>query len=258
MDVTTCGAVAPYNQLLGGKLVALLMASPTVVDAYRERYKGAESVIASRMQAKPVRRQANLALLCRRIYGVGSSQYNRLRLRFEHGPGGGHHEIAYHLAGQTQGYGTVHIAADTYDAMKALLAVHSRTESNRFGAGVNVKMRTVGAALSLVGLQDLQQHQESRLVYLAPLAPNWRRVLLGLEPAPNYALDDSAGTADVIEAWKARYMVPRVLRTRDGHGERFDLVEQICEEDRVRVDVEPPSIGPLFESDNEVEVPDIE
>lgn len=247
MDVTTCGAVAPYNQLLGGKLAALLMASPAVVDAYRERYDGADSVIASRMQGRPVQRPADLALLCTTsLYGVGSSQYNRLRLRLADGPRGARRELAYHLAGKTLGFGTVHVAADTYEAMKALLAVHARSESSQFGAGVNVKMRTVGAALALVGLHDLQQHQESRLVYLAPLAPNWRRALLGLDTAPTYALEGEEGTAEVVEAWKARYLVPRVLRTLDGHGAPFDLPEQIRAEQRVHVEALPPPLGPLF------------
>ena len=248
MDVTTCGAVAPYNQLLGGKLAALLVASPAVVDAYRERYQGADSHIASRMQARPVQRPADLALLCTTsLYGVGSSQYNRLRVRLDGGPGGERRDLAYHLAGKTLGFGTVHVAADTYEAMKSLLEVHARQESSRFGAGVNVKMRTVGAALALVGLHDLQRHQESRLVYLAPLAPNWRRALLGLDDAPDYPVEGEGGTAEVVAAWKKRYLVPRALRTRDGHGEPFDLPEQIRAESRVHVDAKPPPLGPLFD-----------
>ena len=252
MDVTTCGAVAPYNQLLGGKLAALLMASPAVVDAYRERYEGADSHIASRMQARPVQRPADLALLCTTsLYGVGSSQYSRLRLRLDDSPTGDRREMAYHLAGKTLGFGTVHVAADTYEAMKALLDVHARSESSQFGAGVNVKMRTVGAALALVGLHGLQRHQESRLVYLAPLAPNWRRALLGFDATPEYVLNGDEGTAEVVEAWKARYLVPRVLRTTDGHGEPFDLPEQIRAEDRVHVDALPPPLGPLFDAEEE-------
>lgn len=225
MDVTTCGALPPYNQLLGGKLAALLLASPDVVGAYRARYADAESVIASRMEARPVTRPADLVLLCTTsLYGAGSSQYNRLRVAVGRG------EVAYHLAGRTLGYGTVHVAPDTYAAMRALLAAHDRSESDAFGAGVNVKMRRVGAALALVGLSGLEAHQQSRLVYLAPLARNWRRVLLGLDGTPDYPLDHESGTADVIDAWRRRYLVPRVLRTRDGHGEPFDLVGKIRSE----------------------------
>lgn len=229
MDVTTCGAVAPYNQLLGGKLAALMVASPVVISAYRERYCDAPSVIASRMQAQPVQRPADLVLLCTTsLYGAGSSQYNRLRVSI-----GADREVAYHLAGKTLGFGTIHVAADTYETMKALLAAHDLSESYVFGAGVNVKMRTVGAALSLVGLSGLENHQEGRLVYLAPLARNWRRVLLGLDKAPDYELDMDTGTDDVVEAWRTRYLVPRILRTHDGHGHPFDLEARIRSEDQV-------------------------
>jgi hypothetical protein len=38
LELTTCGAIAPYNALLGGKLTALLMLSPEVSDDYRRRY----------------------------------------------------------------------------------------------------------------------------------------------------------------------------------------------------------------------------
>jgi hypothetical protein len=38
MDITVCGAIPPYNPILGGKLVCALLCSPEVVRAYRERY----------------------------------------------------------------------------------------------------------------------------------------------------------------------------------------------------------------------------
>jgi len=38
MDITTCGAVAPYNHLLGGKLVSMLICSPEVVEYYKDKY----------------------------------------------------------------------------------------------------------------------------------------------------------------------------------------------------------------------------
>ena len=250
MDVTTCGALAPYNQILGGKLVALLLASPQVVQAYFRRYDGADSIIASRMQARAVQRPANLVLLCTTsLYGGGSSQYSRLGALVGRDPDGTPREVSYHLAGKTLGYGTVHVAPDTYAAMRALLAAHGRSESDQFGAGVNAKMRRVSAALALVGLGGLEAHQQSRLVYLAPLARNWRRVLLGLDDAPDYPLDPKTGTADVVDVWRQRYFVPRVLRTHDGHGDPFDLVSKIRNEDAVTVPVntQSRSHGPLFE-----------
>jgi hypothetical protein len=47
MDLIVCGAIPPYNLLLGGKLVAMLMVSPQVVHDYRQKYQYAISNIAS-------------------------------------------------------------------------------------------------------------------------------------------------------------------------------------------------------------------
>jgi hypothetical protein len=47
MDISICGAIAPYNSLLGGKLVSLLLCSPEVVKEYEARYGEQTSVIAS-------------------------------------------------------------------------------------------------------------------------------------------------------------------------------------------------------------------
>src|SRR5437899_6175427 len=81
-DVSVCGAIAPYNVLLGGKLVALLMTSQEVRDAYRKRYAGQVSIISSQMAGREIYRPAELKLLTTTsLYGNGSSQYNRLRLR---------------------------------------------------------------------------------------------------------------------------------------------------------------------------------
>ena len=45
MDITTCGAVPPYSEVLAGKLVALLMASPQAIADYQERYHDSPSQI---------------------------------------------------------------------------------------------------------------------------------------------------------------------------------------------------------------------
>ncbi|MGF1614539.1 MAG: Druantia anti-phage system protein DruA [Gammaproteobacteria bacterium] len=63
MEITVCGAVPPYNHLLGGKLVCLLMISPQVVRHYRERYSDVISVIASQMAGRPITKKPHLAFL---------------------------------------------------------------------------------------------------------------------------------------------------------------------------------------------------
>ncbi|NTV79526.1 MAG: DUF4338 domain-containing protein [Clostridiales bacterium] len=39
MDIIVCGAIPPYNELLGGKLVSILACSPQVISDYTQRYK---------------------------------------------------------------------------------------------------------------------------------------------------------------------------------------------------------------------------
>ena len=76
-----CGAVQPYNAILGGKLVAMLAASPEIVVEYRHRYSAAQSEIASSMAGRPIVRTPVLVLLgTTSLYGVGSSQYNRIEI----------------------------------------------------------------------------------------------------------------------------------------------------------------------------------
>ena len=73
-DVSICGAVHPYNQLLGGKLVALLLTSDEMRNAYLRRYGGQTSVIASQMAGRAVSKPADLRVLTTTsLYGVGSS-----------------------------------------------------------------------------------------------------------------------------------------------------------------------------------------
>src|SRR5690606_32972815 len=99
---TTCGAIPPYGPLLAGKLAALLLASPTIIQDYRVKYLSTESHIASRMAGKKIARRPNLVLLCTTsLYYVGSSQYNRIRAPTSSG------ELKYIQIGETLGFGAV-------------------------------------------------------------------------------------------------------------------------------------------------------
>ena len=60
VELNVCGAIPPYNEILGGKLVALLATSPQVVHDYKTRYENKASEIASRLKGQPVCRPAEL------------------------------------------------------------------------------------------------------------------------------------------------------------------------------------------------------
>ncbi|HXG71209.1 MAG TPA: Druantia anti-phage system protein DruA [Gemmatimonadaceae bacterium] len=217
MDITVCGAIAPYNRVLGGKLVSLLMASPEIRDEYAKRYGRAESVIASSIAGRAVIRRPQLVLLgTTSLFGVGGSQYNRLRLDAAHFGGEPGAVLGYEMLGRTIGYGSYHFSQATMDSLEPLLAQlqGGRRVNSIFGEGVNPKLRKVRGALDAIGLPSdaLLQHGSPRLVYGVALAKNFREVLFGLDRRPKYLLRAGPSTTGAIaDFWRVRWLAKRVL-----------------------------------------------
>ena len=220
MDITVCGAVAPYNPILGGKLVCLLLCSPEVVHAYRQRYRGQVSVIASSMAGKEIRRDPQLVLLATTsLYGAGSSQYNRLKVAVEAVGGSGPHTVGFIELGKSEGFGSFHFSKETVRIAQGLLG---RLESGRkvnsiFGEGVNPLMRKMREALSMVSLPSeiLLRHGNQRIIYGVPLASNFKQILLGLDNRAHYLLplaDAETITEELSKFWKTRWLSARIDR----------------------------------------------
>lgn len=213
-DLTVCGAVAPYNELLGGKLVAMLAASPTVVRAYAERYGESASEIASGMAGRAIVRRNQLVLLgTTSLYGANSSQYNRLSM-----PGqvlGGHSPIEYRRVGRSRSFGTSHLSSGSVDALVHLVEEASGTRVNSiFGEGVNPKLRKVRHGLDLLGWpsDDLLQHGRQRIIYSVSLVTNLLPYLIGLdaEPAYRFRSNVAGDTAKVVAWWAERWLDRRL------------------------------------------------
>lgn len=213
-DVSVCGAVAPYNALLGGKLVALLMTSQDVRDAYRARYGDQASLISSQMAGRAIYRPAELKVLTTTsLYGNGSSQYNRLRLRAADYP-----ELDYDLAWQelakTAGYGTVHLSTLTVRTLREISERNYRARriNNRFGEGASPRLRQIREAVELLGIDSsaVLNHATPRIFYGCELHPGAREELLGL-----YPVTESKGptTAVISALWRQRWLANRLRNT---------------------------------------------
>jgi hypothetical protein len=220
MDITVCGAVAPYNALLGGKLVAALLCSPEVTQYYATRYGRQQSLIASSMCGKGVVRRPSLVFLgTTSLYGTGASQYNRIKIPAAAIGGDDGATIEYQPLGFSIGYGSFHFSNDTVGIIETLLA---RTNGGRkvnsiFGEGVNPLMRKIREGLDVVGLpsDQLLQHGNRRIVYGISLAHNFRDVLVGLQRRPQYMLpqDQPAHTtAEIVAYWVRRWLDSRTRR----------------------------------------------
>jgi len=218
MDIMVCGAVAPYNAILGGKLTCLLMGSPEVVRAYAKKYVDHVSVIASGMKGKKVQRIPRLVLLCTTsLYGNGSSQYNRVKLPADVVGGRPSLCLRYEELGTSQGFGSFHFSKESVRLADALLgrSKQGRKVNSIFGEGVNPLMRKMREALTLVGLPSdmLLKHGNRRIVYGIPLAENFRRLLLGLETRPHYIVPQSGRrkkTAMISAYWINRWLSKRI------------------------------------------------
>ena len=216
MEITVCGAVAPYTHLLGGKLVCLLMMSPRVVQDYNQRYSRMASIIASKMAGRPVVKEPSLVFLgTTSLYTDHSSQYNRVRLPLGsvRGLSG---EIRYSQLGRTLGFGSLNLSAESERGLTAIAAMASGYKNVNFvfGEGPSPKFRQLREGFSALGLNqsNLLNHGSPRIVYGVQLAANTNRLLLGIDNEPDYFLP--LGVADteaqIVDHWRERWLARRL------------------------------------------------
>lgn len=255
-DITVCGAIAPYSPILGGKLVSMLAASPEVIAAYRRRYSAQQSEIASSMAGRPIVRPSHLVFLgTTSLYGVGSSQYNRLRMPAVRLGGRSNEQLAFVELGRSGSYGTSHFGSATVDALVELVqqSLSGQRVNSIFGEGVSPKLRKIRDGLDRLKLPTdaLLMHGRHRIVYGVPLIRNLREYLLGMEREPDYLfnLDDpKAGTRAIVSWWMDRWLFARlqsdnVLRQVESHS----LVRPVRHGARVTLPPEDINQTNLFE-----------
>jgi hypothetical protein len=220
-DLSVCGAVAPYNAILGGKLVALLAASREAHEAWRGKYEGQFSIISSQMAGRPISRSADLKVLTTTsLYGRGSSQYNRLRLQ----PAtyrGLHAGMEWEkLEETTAGYGTLHMGNDTVQRLREFSedAYGARRINNRFGEGTSPRLRQVREGLDALGItsDDVLNHATPRLFYACALNAGAKDQLIGLTTKRS---GKQASSDQIAEAWRQRWLCSRI--------QSDDVLEQV-------------------------------
>lgn len=229
MDIIVCGAIPPYAELLGGKLVAMLMASPQVIEDYRTRYADQPSEIASRVAGRPIARSADLVFLgTTTLYHVGSSQYERIKIP---APGGA--ILRYERLGHTEGFGSALLSGQTTIFLRELVvrAEGMRRVNNVFGEGISPRLRQIRDGLGEVGIPQnvVLKHSCPRIIYGLSLAANAFPYLRGEEDAPQYyfsLIDSYQQTAAIANFWLQRWLWPRFHRS-----ESLRKTEMFCKRD---------------------------
>ena len=216
MDIIVCGAIPPYNELLGGKLVSILACSPIVIRDYTFRYTNQVSEIASRMKGQKVIRDSHLVYLgTTSLYAVGSSQYNRIKV-----PLWDDGVLEYRRMGITEGYGTVFFSKETTSLFSRILEQQDggKRINHVFGEGTSPRFRMISRGLSTIGIKadTFLHHYSPRIVYSIDLARNTKEFLMGLSDKVDYGLDLSNerevrdNTQYLIDYWYKRWLEKRL------------------------------------------------
>ena len=174
MDAYILGAAPPYNELLCGKLIASLIKSSDVANAFRHKYKDSVGLISGNKK-NPYLTVVTLTSALGR-----SSVYNRLNLDGE---------SIFKKIGMTEGWGHFHVSNEIFiKIVKYLREIgDSVVESYSFGGGPNWKIRIIKRALKKLGMHEmLMRHGFLREVYICEMANNSLSVLLEEEIIPDY------------------------------------------------------------------------
>lgn len=192
MDAYVIGALPPYNYLLGGKLVAYILASKEIREIYRDKYRDKISIISGEQRNNLV------GLFTTGLYGR-SSQYNRLKYDSM---------TLYQKIGQTKGFGTLHLTNETFVAMQEFLTSRGVNIQNTFGAGPSWTMRVINQTGKMLNFDPkfLLNHSFKRDIYFIPFGEKSVEFLRGETKQPIYF---NYSKNQLVEHWKRRWFDKR-------------------------------------------------
>ena len=207
MDAYVLGAVPPYADLLGGKLVASLIASEEVANKFEERYGNKAGLISGKQK------QARLTLVTVTSALGRSSMYNRLRLMQSPQRQTDKPVVELRKLGATTGYGHFQITDDLFSQLRRVLQEdgHKYADGHQFGDGPNWRIRVARIGLQSLGLNpdEVLKHGIRREVYAMPIASNSREFLSGKEEE---SIFDYLTVDEISVLARKRWLVPRSER----------------------------------------------
>jgi len=189
MDAFIIGALPPYNHLLGGKLISLLLASKEVRRIYNNKYRGKTTIIDNRIS------NSLIGIFTTSLYGK-SSQYNRLKYK---------NIAVYQDIGHTKGYGSLHLSDETLREMVKYLKSQNIGVNHHFGDGPSWVMRVIRTAGDSLGFDSdfLLRHSFRRSIYFVPLAKNSKEILNNQSKRPQFY---DFTKKELVEHWKTRWL----------------------------------------------------
>jgi hypothetical protein len=184
------GALPPYNDLLGGKMVALALTSNEIREAYRRKYDGAVTLMEHRKIEPDL-----LFVTTTSAFGK-SSVYDRLKYN---------RETVAQSIGYTQGAGSFHVPETLYEELISFLDRKGVNVAREYGNGPSRKIKLINEAFKRLELPKFSYHGIKREFYLFPLVNNLEGVIHGGQKPQWYDRPFSA----LADYWKERWAIPR-------------------------------------------------
>ena len=185
------GALPPYNKILGGKLIAMLMTSSKIRRAFKKKYLNQVTLIQKR------KLPANLLFITTTgAYGK-SSVYNRLKFVDD--------KVSIYI-GSSKGSGSFHIPNYLYEKLINYLKQRNYDTERGFGSGPSRKLRLIDQSLRLLNFSTGAKHGVERAVYLFPFAKNLEDVIQKNRKPKWFIRKED----ELTDFWKSRWVLPRL------------------------------------------------
>ena len=190
MHAQRVGALPPYNDLLGGKMVALSLISNEIKDAYYKKYHNSVSLLKQRTL------DSNLLFITTTSAFGKSSMYDRLKIDKE--------PIAIPI-GFTQGYGSFQISELIYREILDYLHETGLNTARCYGNGPSKKLKLLDRSFKSLGLPEFGRHGIKREFYLFPLVHNLKEIIKNGE-TPHWK---NRSFDELQEYWRVRWALKR-------------------------------------------------
>lgn len=197
------GALPPYNDLLGGKMIGLSLTANEIRDRYAEKYENILTLMKSRTIPNRL-----LFITTTSAYGK-SSVYERIKYE---------NELVANFLGYTSGAGTFQLPEELYQKCLKLLEQEGSSVKRGYGSGPSRKMKLISSAFTKLKIKNFQYHNIKRGMYLIPLVKNLENVIHQNEDPEFFDRDFSA----LSKYWLERWAIPRSNRTDQWKKFKFD------------------------------------
>jgi hypothetical protein len=196
MTAYILGAVPPYNEVYGAKMVALAVGSEEVCRYFEERYKDRKTVIRGRIPIPKLVAVDTMAFFGKSLIYEGLREWQFLWQFLDYTKG----QMHIHLWDEI-----MHLAKD--------LGVKS-FERYKFGDGPNWGFRVLQDVFRALNMKENFLFTGLKKgYYFRPLIKNWREFLKGESDETIYV---NGSFEEYFEFWKAKYLKRRIKKFMRG------------------------------------------